>query len=200
MCKVPFLGISVVQQACQAPPLEKQQPQPQPQQQQQHQPLAPEGSAAHKHALKCLQLLLKTLDGHFLSMLSLDAPLVAQQLRECVWRGVVSADEPLLELLVDVLGVLVPALLSVAADAARSADDEALEGGQDGAAAVAAHRCRLAAAQCVKLLLVEVPGSLAVPRLIQVLALQVQPTANSLTCYLMEAWVHAQCRLWCQRC
>lgn len=152
----------VLTQSCPTAPWAQQQQQPEVAQQQ-HGGLALEGSMEHRHALGCLLTLLKFSRQELWHLLpGLPPAELVQQLQAICWR--VTTDTGLLKLLVQVLQALVTSLLPTLAAEITS------DVGQN---VVNPNEAKLAMGMCLRLLLVQLPGSAAVPLLIRALALQV---------------------------
>lgn len=133
----------------------------------------------HKHALGCLHLLLKSCKHELWQLVpELSPSELIQQLQAICWRR--TADVGLLKLLVQVLQVVVASLLPYIAPAEVEFDNAEFEqaSAQDDNQVPAATGSKLAIGTCLRLLLVQVPGSSVMPLLIRALALQVGACNN----------------------
>lgn len=147
--------------------------------------LAPEGSSEQKHALGCLHSLLSGLKQDFwqLSAACVSPQQLMQDLQDSCWAAVRQQDSMLLKALLQVLQalaqVLIPCLsASDTAELWQESEEEA-EGDEGLAAAAAAVRldaaeCKGAVLVCLRLLLVQLPGSASVPLLMRGAALEVR--------------------------
>jgi hypothetical protein len=150
--------------------------------------LAPEGSLEQKHALGCLHSLLVELKHELwhLTTATLSPQQLVQHLESSVWAAVRLSDTSLLRALLQVLHALAQALLpclveSEVVELWQDSDDE------QGAPAAAPTAGELVGAEskpavlaCLQLLLVQLPGSAAVPLLMRGVALEVRSTSRSM--------------------
>lgn len=170
--------------------------------------LAPEGSLEQKHALGCLHSLLVGLQ-HELWTLSTAPPSPQQlvaQLESSVWAAVRLGDTHLLRVLLQVLQALAQSLLPCLRDGA----DDVLELWQDSdeeqqeltAAAGAAgglvgDESKPAVLGCLRLLLVQLPGSAQVPLLVRGLALEVSNADVATSgCAVGSCQLAMRCNVW----
>ena len=135
--------------------------------------LAPEASAEQKHALACLHSLLEGLKA---DLWKDSAPILSpcqllQHLENSCWAAVRSQDSFLMKLLLQVIQALAQAVIGCLADPNLWQDPEEEE--EQGAAALDAHECKETVLVCLKLLLVQLPCSAAVPVYSRALALEV---------------------------
>lgn len=121
----------------------------------------------HRHALSCLECLIKGCRQDLWQQhgLLLGPDELVKQLQATCWRCL--QDTALLRLLLQVLQALADCLVPCLSS--NEADDAVEEGGDGGFALL----CKLAVGMCLRLLLVQLPGSDRVPLLIRGLALQV---------------------------
>lgn len=144
--------------------------------------LAGEGSPEQKHALSCLHSILTGLhqERWQLNCVTQAPQQMVLQLQRSCWAAVTAQDAALLKGLLQVLQALAQALIPYMAVAAgpdgfqESEEDEE----QDPAAVAAAVRldaaeCKAAVLLCLRMLLVQLPGSASVSLLMRGLALEV---------------------------
>jgi hypothetical protein len=146
--------------------------------------LGPEGSLEQKHALGCLHSLLVGWQHELwtLSTAPLSPQQLVQQLESSVWAAVRLGDTHLLRVLLQVLQALAQSLLPCLKDDAddvlelwQDSDEEQQElaAGAGAVAGLAADESKPAVLGCLRLLLVQLPGSSQVPLLVRGLALEV---------------------------
>lgn len=138
--------------------------------------VAPEGSLEQKHALGCLHSLLLGLAHEFwqVSTAPPSPQQLVQQLQSSVWAAVRLNDTNLLRALLQVLQALAESLLPCLRNEAVFVQDSDEE--QDPVLAaddMVGAESKAAVLECVKLLLVQLPGGAAVPLLMRGLALEV---------------------------
>jgi hypothetical protein len=148
--------------------------------------LAPEGSLEQKHALGCLNSLLVGLKHELwqLKTATLSPQQLVQHLESSVWAAVRLSDTSLLKALLQVLQSLAQALLPclVESDVVElwqdSDDEQGLPAAAPSAGELVSAESKPAVLGCLHLLLVQLPGSAAVPLLVRGLALEVRSTSR----------------------
>lgn len=151
--------------------------------------LAADGSLEQKHALGCLQSLLLGLQYELwqFDTAAVSPQQLVQHLEGSLWGAVRLKDTPLLKMLLQVLQALAQALLPClqeqCTEAVAVSDDEQDSGEQPAAAAargqLPAMECKAAVLHCLRVLLVQLPGSAVVPLLTRGLALEVCTHSDS---------------------